>query len=141
MIPLSARNTSSGAAASAARGRNRSGGVGGSFADDDAVGAAAGLLALDNPDQRLTADAAALTKSFAKVVHATLVVPFLVVFYTWYLVGMFGWIAPLACYLYFVVASTINWWVGLFAWGGVVFCVCGDGEFWGAERDQDGIKK
>lgn len=66
---------------------------------------------LDNPDQRVTADAAVLTKAVAHVVHATLVVPFLVAFYTWYLVGMFGWIAPLACYLYFVVASTANWWV------------------------------
>lgn len=64
---------------------------------------------LDNPDQRLTADAAALTTAFAAVVHATLVVPVLVVFYTWYLVGMFGWIAPSACYVYFIVASAANW--------------------------------
>lgn len=64
---------------------------------------------LDNPDQRLTADAAALTTAFASVVQTTLVVPGLVLFYTWYLVGMFGWTAPAACYVYFIVASAVNW--------------------------------
>ncbi|CAM9542990.1 unnamed protein product, partial [Scytosiphon promiscuus] len=64
---------------------------------------------LDNPDQRVTADAAALTTAFAAVVQTTLVVPGLVLFYTWYLVGMFGWTAPAACYVYFIVASAVNW--------------------------------
>lgn len=64
---------------------------------------------VDNPDQRVTADASALTTAFASVVQATLVVPGLVFFYTWYLVGMFGWVAPAACYAYFIVASAANW--------------------------------
>lgn len=66
---------------------------------------------LDNPDQRVTADAEALTTALAFVVRATLVVPGLVAFYTWYLVRMFGWTAPAACYVYFIVASAVNWWV------------------------------
>lgn len=64
---------------------------------------------LDNPDQRVTADAMALTSAFADVVHATLIVPCLVAYYTWYLVGLFGWTAPAACYVYFVLASAVNW--------------------------------
>lgn len=66
-------------------------------------------LLLDNPDQRVTADAEALTASFATVLHETLVAPGLVVFYTSYLVSMFGWVAPVACYVYFIVASAVNW--------------------------------
>lgn len=64
---------------------------------------------IDNPDQRVTADAEALVAAFATVLHETLVAPGLVAFYTWYLVGMFGWVAPVACYVYFIVASAINW--------------------------------
>ncbi|CAM9546170.1 unnamed protein product, partial [Ectocarpus sp. 12 AP-2014] len=64
---------------------------------------------IDNPDQRVTADAEALVAAFATVVHETLVAPGLVAFYTWYLVSMFGWVAPVACYVYFIVASAINW--------------------------------
>ncbi|CAM9967263.1 unnamed protein product, partial [Ectocarpus fasciculatus] len=64
---------------------------------------------LDNPDQRVTADAEALTAAFATVLHETLVAPGLVVFYTWYLVDMFGWVAPVACYVYFILASAVNW--------------------------------
>ncbi|CAM9704632.1 unnamed protein product, partial [Hapterophycus canaliculatus] len=76
---------------------------------EEATAASATPLSLDNPDQRLTADAAALTTAFASVVHTTLVVPGLVLFYTWYLIGMFGWTAPAACYVYFIVASAANW--------------------------------
>lgn len=50
-----------------------------------------------------------MTSAFADVVHATLVVPCLVAYYTWYLVDLFGWTAPSACYLYFVVGAAVNW--------------------------------
>lgn len=64
---------------------------------------------LDNPDQRIAADAKTMTAAFADVVHATLVVPCLVIYYTWYLARVFGWTAPTACYIYFIVGAAVNW--------------------------------
>ncbi|CAM9719917.1 unnamed protein product, partial [Choristocarpus tenellus] len=66
-------------------------------------------VVVDNPDQRIVSDSTTLTTAFAKVAHDTMVIPGLVVYYTWYLLGMFGWTAPAACYLFFVLASLTNW--------------------------------
>jgi ATP-binding cassette, subfamily D (ALD), member 4 len=63
---------------------------------------------LDNPDQRIVSDAATMTTALGEVVKGTLVVPGLLVYYTWYLAGLFGWVAPACCYAYFLVAGCVN---------------------------------
>ncbi|KAG5181512.1 ABC transporter transmembrane region 2-domain-containing protein [Tribonema minus] len=79
---------------------------GGSSGSSSGGGKAA--AAVDNPDQRIVSDAAALTTAMGEVIQKTLVVPGLLAYYTWYVAALFGWVAPAACYAYFALAGALN---------------------------------
>lgn len=63
----------------------------------------------ENPDQRITQDAFRLTSESSKLYGKIIMTPFTIMFYTWYLWTVFGLIAPLACYVYFAIASFLSY--------------------------------
>jgi ABC-type uncharacterized transport system fused permease/ATPase subunit len=64
---------------------------------------------LDNIDQRITQDTDLLSAKSAQLLAAVAVLPGVVLFYTYYLVTLFGWWTPMACYLYFAVGTVASY--------------------------------
>jgi ATP-binding cassette subfamily D (ALD) protein 4 len=67
-----------------------------------------GLGSVDTPDQRITADADTFAVSLAEALQKTVIVPGLLLYYTSYLVAVFGPIAPICCYFYFGLSWFVN---------------------------------
>jgi len=63
---------------------------------------------LDNPDQRLSQDLDLFTRKLAEFTQKTIVVPGLIVYYTWFIWHLLGWPAPAACYLFFFSSALVN---------------------------------
>ena len=64
---------------------------------------------IDNVDQRICQDAEKLTSLLAKVVSSLLLLPFVILYYTYYLWSKLGWIPPVACFGYFFIGSFLCW--------------------------------
>lgn len=81
----------------------------GRFAAYDLLGAASapGQPAVDNPDQRIQSDCDKFTLSIAQMSATILPLPGVILYYTWHLWAVFGWIAPVSCYVYFALSSSI----------------------------------
>lgn len=60
---------------------------------------------IDGADQRITQDADRLTTQMSLLITNSIAIPFLIVYYTYYLWNLFGYAVPLACYAYFVVST------------------------------------
>mmetsp|Transcript_83835 Transcript_83835/g.233886 ORF Transcript_83835/g.233886 Transcript_83835/m.233886 type:complete len:787 (-) Transcript_83835:257-2617(-) len=73
-----------------------------------AGGATGGRERIDNPDQRITQDVDLFTSAFAELVASLVVIPVLVVYYTWYLWTNFNWMLPAFCYLYFALGAIMQ---------------------------------
>lgn len=56
---------------------------------------------LDNIDQRTTQDVDRLTTQTAKLFEAVAVLPIVIIYYTFYIACLFGWISPALCFVYF----------------------------------------
>lgn len=63
---------------------------------------------IENIDQRMTQDVYRLTLKLATLLGTTLTLPFIIVFYTYYLIILFGPIAPLACFIYFIIGAALT---------------------------------
>ncbi|CAM9468659.1 unnamed protein product [Chrysoparadoxa australica] len=70
--------------------------------------AAASTSAVDNADQRIAVDAATTTQALADILKHVIVLPGVTAYYTWYLYNLFGFVAPLTCYVYFAVGSSMS---------------------------------
>ena len=60
---------------------------------------------IENIDQRMTQDISRLTKKLSTVISSLVTTPAIILYYTYYLTSIFGVIAPLACYLYFIIGA------------------------------------
>jgi ABC-type uncharacterized transport system fused permease/ATPase subunit len=86
-----------------------------------------GMKRLENPDQRITQDADLFTTQLADLIRKAVVVPGLIGYCTctavhvrllihltlrgadaWYLWRMFGWVAPVSCFVYFIAGAAVN---------------------------------
>lgn len=64
--------------------------------------------AVDNPDQRMTADTAALCDSLAAVVAVAAAAPFKLGYYSWLTGGYVGWRGLAAVYAFFLGGSALQ---------------------------------
>ena len=62
----------------------------------------------DNVDERITQDANLFSDIFVKVVRNLVAIPFIIVFYSWTLFHLFGAVAPIICYIYFMFGFMIT---------------------------------
>lgn len=58
-------------------------------------------------DQRITQDVDRLTTKSAELVASVIVLPAVILYYTFYLLLLFGWMAPVSCFLYFLLGATV----------------------------------
>ena len=81
----------------------------GRFAAYDLLSAVStpGRPTIDNPDQRIQSDCEKFTLSIAQVMATLIPLPGVIVYYTWHLWNIFGWIAPVSCYVYFTLSSAV----------------------------------
>lgn len=63
---------------------------------------------VDNPDQRIAVETDTACTAIGEVLKGALIVPLLLMYYTWYLTSLFGWVAPAVCYLYIILGSLAN---------------------------------
>ena len=63
---------------------------------------------IENIDQRVTQDVYRLTQKLAIVLGNLITAPAIIIFYSYYLIDLFGVIVPLACVLYFVVGAIMT---------------------------------
>lgn len=68
---------------------------------------------IDTKDQRVTQDIDRLTTKAAKLVADVIVLPAVVVYYTCYLLVLFGWLAPASCFLYFLIGSVVCYFIAI----------------------------
>jgi ATP-binding cassette subfamily D (ALD) protein 4 len=64
---------------------------------------------LENPDQRITQDADKLTAELAQFLGKVVAAPFIIIIYTLYLWNLFNYIAPLACFIYYLICSLLSY--------------------------------
>jgi ABC-type uncharacterized transport system fused permease/ATPase subunit len=62
---------------------------------------------LTNVDQRLTADVEAFCENAVKIIEKVIITPFIILFYVFYLMWFVNLLAPLYCFLYFIVGSIV----------------------------------
>lgn len=62
----------------------------------------------DNPDQRIVQDPEKFANIMARILAKLVPLPAIIVYYTWYLWSLYGWVVPLSCYVYFVVSASIT---------------------------------
>ena len=63
---------------------------------------------IDNPDQRITQDVEKMCNKLSTVIPTLILFPFVLVFYTYTSYNKVGWIGPVGCFGFFIVASTIT---------------------------------
>ena len=63
---------------------------------------------LDNPDQRITQDVNALSKSFSTILPILLISPFVICFYMYQAFLSIGYPGPLTVIIYFIVWAIVN---------------------------------
>lgn len=61
-----------------------------------------------NPEQRISQDVDKLTIETSKNFDKLLITPVLILFYSYYLWSLFGWLAPFCCYVYFVLGAIVS---------------------------------
>lgn len=64
--------------------------------------------AIDNADQRMTADLITWTQKLRGVLATVGAAPFKIVFYTWWMQSFTGWQPVLMVYLFFVLGSMLQ---------------------------------
>lgn len=67
------------------------------------------LGAVSNLDQRVTQDASELCTTAAKIVASIIVLPFVVVFYAYYLTVAIGIASPFLCLLFFLISLVVSY--------------------------------
>lgn len=65
---------------------------------------------ISTQDQRISQDTDRLTAALSELYAGSIVLPGVIVYYTIRLMYMFNWVVPLACFIFFLVGSSINWW-------------------------------
>lgn len=63
---------------------------------------------IDNPDQRITQDVDKLAISFGGVLVAVIITPLTIVYYTYNLSRILGFLGPVAIYGYFIAGAVVN---------------------------------
>ncbi|KAF9908471.1 ATP-binding cassette sub- D member 4, partial [Lobosporangium transversale] len=63
---------------------------------------------VDNPDQRITQDIDKMSESMRKMVEDLIIIPLLIVFYTYQCWMMTGWIGPVCIYGFFLLSTIIS---------------------------------
>ena len=63
---------------------------------------------LDNPDQRITQDVFALSKSFSTILPVLLISPFVIAWYTYQTWASVGYFGPITVFVYFLIWSLVN---------------------------------
>ncbi|KAF9428685.1 hypothetical protein BGZ94_001476 [Podila epigama] len=63
---------------------------------------------IDNPDQRITQDIDKLAEALREMVENLIIIPLLIVFYTWQCWAMAGYLGPLCIYGYFILSSVAS---------------------------------
>ena len=81
--------------------------LGESSLDSDRTTSISEILAC-NPEQRISQDVDKLTMETAKNFDKLFISPVLIFFYSYYLWCLFGWPAPLCCYVYFAVGAIVS---------------------------------
>lgn len=88
-----------------------------------------GSKAIDNPDQRIQQDADKYALQLAQILSSLLPIPGVIIYYSFSLWKHFGWLVPMACYLFFALSASI---VSIFAKKLIPIVCCQDqleGEF------------
>lgn len=62
---------------------------------------------IDNPDQRIQQDCDKFTTSVSQAIATLVPMPGVLIYYTWHLWNVFGWIAPTSCYIYFGISTYV----------------------------------
>jgi ABC-type uncharacterized transport system fused permease/ATPase subunit len=75
--------------------------------DGTGAGTGTGTGTLDNPDQRIQLDCDKFTVAVAQALSTLAPVPGILLYYTWHLWHVFGWMAPVACYAYFGLSTYV----------------------------------
>ncbi|KAF9375334.1 hypothetical protein CPC16_000780 [Podila verticillata] len=63
---------------------------------------------VDNPDQRITQDIDKISESLKNMVEELIIMPLLIIFYTWQCWAMAGYIGPLCIYGFFFLSSFVS---------------------------------
>ena len=66
-----------------------------------------GCTGCDNPDQRIVQDAQKFTSLSAKLIARLIPLPVVIIYYTWFLWSVYGWLAPMLCYGYFLISTLV----------------------------------
>lgn len=62
---------------------------------------------IDNPDQRITQDVDKCTDYIVQILQKTFIAPFLIVYYSWRVGDVMGYIGPLLIFSYMILSSAI----------------------------------
>ena len=68
-----------------------------------------GLNCIDTQDQRISQDTDRLASALSELYCGSIVLPGVVIYYTVCLVYLFNWIIPVACFVFFLVGSFLNY--------------------------------
>lgn len=85
-----------------------------SVGSDDAIGENTSSIKFEQPsiienvDQRVTQDVDKLCTQSATLLSTVVITPGLIVFYMCYLWRLFGWVAPTACVVYFILSAIVT---------------------------------
>jgi ABC-type uncharacterized transport system fused permease/ATPase subunit len=71
-------------------------------------------LPIPNLDQRVTQDSTDFTEQTSELLEKFVVIPFCIVYYSFYLIDSFGFIVPLLCFLYFLMGFGISYIISQF---------------------------
>ena len=63
---------------------------------------------IDTLDQRISEDVDELTQNWTNLLNQIIVLPLIIIFYTAYLWHLCGFLAPVICYTYFLVANSLT---------------------------------
>ncbi|KAF9999798.1 ATP-binding cassette sub- D member 4 [Entomortierella chlamydospora] len=63
---------------------------------------------IDNPDQRVTQDTEKISESIRKMVEDLIILPLLIIFYTWETWKLTGHVGPLCIYGYFFLSTVVS---------------------------------
>ncbi len=75
------------------------------YCDDGSNSLSSPWTGLDNIDQRVSQDVDILSSQTAVLFTRLALLPFVIIYYTWFLVNLLGWIVPLLVLLYFIASG------------------------------------